>query len=41
MEGGSFRNKFEYEVDDAVLIEAKKNKNYKIAQSTKNVILLL
>ena len=34
-------NEFEYQVEDAVLIEAKKNKNYKIAHSTKNVILLL
>merc|ERR1712238_408302 len=34
-------NEFEYQVEDAVVIEAKKNKNYKIAHTNKDVILLL
>ena len=34
-------NEFEYQVEDTVLIEAKKNVNYKIAHKNKNVILLL
>ena len=34
-------NKFEYQVEHAVLIEAKKNKNYKLARTNKDVILLL
>ena len=34
-------NEFEYQVEDTVLIEAKKNKNYKIAHNNKYVILLL
>ena len=34
-------NEFEYQVEDTVLIEAKKNKNYKLAHTNKDVILLL
>ena len=34
-------NEFEYQVEHAVLIEAKKNKNYKLAHKNKDVILLL
>ena len=34
-------NEFEYQVEHAVLIEAKKNKNYKTAHTNKDVILLL
>ena len=34
-------NEFEYQVEHAVLIEAKKNKNYKLAHTNKDVILLL
>ena len=34
-------NKFEYQVEDVVLIEAKKDKNYKLAHMNKDMILLL
>ena len=34
-------NEFEYQVEDIVLIEAKKNKNYEIAHNDKNMIILL
>ena len=34
-------NKFEYQVEDAVLIEAKKNRNYVTAHDDNNIILLL
>ena len=34
-------NEFEYQAEDTVLIKAKKNKNYKLAHSNKDVILLL
>jgi len=34
-------NEFEYQVEHAVLIEVKKNNNYKLAHTNKDVILLL
>ena len=34
-------NEFEYQVQDTVLIKAKKNKNYKIAHNNKTMILVL
>ena len=34
-------NEFEFQVEDMVLIEAKKNKNYQIVHSNKDVILFL
>ena len=34
-------HEFEYQIKDTVLIEVRKNKNYKIAHNNKDVILLL